>query len=198
MLQKGFAEARDRLSMGDRKSAASSFASDSGNEEHGAGHRNHDFIHAITSRMPSMGGSSTHSDSRSEHRGRFFSKRHSHDSAGSSEENKNNESSPSTPTTREYITRNPSAISACSFGSVSGDELPMILSEEDEHLEDDTEETAHKNDFKPSEAQEATEKQCPPTKSADAPERAPPKKKERSEKKRRKRSKDRDSRCVIQ
>jgi hypothetical protein len=184
MLQKGFAEARERLSMGDRKSTASSFAStDSGNEDRVGVHHNHALLRAIRARM--------------------LPKPASHDSSSSDENRADSQSSLSN--RKKFLTRNTSALSsACSFGSVSGDDLPMILSEEDEQNEDDTEDNVHerlagnKEDYK-EKSDEQNEEKVEENSPGEAQEKAPTKKNGLSEKKgkkRRKRSKD--SRCVIQ
>jgi hypothetical protein len=124
MLQKGFAEqARERLSMGDRKSTASSFAStDSWNKDRVGVHHNHAVLRASRARM--------------------LPKLASHDSSSSKKNRADSQSSLSNRKT--VLTRNMCALSlACSFGSISGDDLPMILSKEDEQNEDDIEDNVH-------------------------------------------------------
>lgn len=205
MLQKGFAEARERLSMGDRKSTASSFAStDSGDEDRVGVHHNHALLRAIRARMPSLCSSNQSANSDSPHQqGRRLFKPASHDSSSSDDNRADSQSSLSN--RKKFLTRNTSALSsACSFGSISGDDLPMILSEEDEQNEDDTEDNVHeklagnKEDDK-EKSDEQNEEKEEENSPGEAQEKAPTKKNGLSEKKgkkRRKRSKD--SRCVIQ
>ena len=177
MLQKGFAEARERLSV--------SFAdTDDSDEQHVRFHAHRDLLHAIRARLPSMG-SSQHSDGSNEPRGRFLHKRNSRDS-DSSDENRG------TASRKESFSRHPSELSsACSFGSVGGDDLPMILSEENE--EDDTNKSlaGHKDDFIDKHEKNEDQKSFP----GEAEEKAPSKKNKKG-KKRQKWSKD--SGCVIQ
>jgi hypothetical protein len=158
-LQEGFAEARERLSLGDRKSTNSS-SFDDGAPPPPSRHKvdTGKGFHGIRVRFPSLN-SSNHS-SNSVHRVRktgFTSSRKSsmssndstdhettaeqkglNDSASSFEEAASHQESPDSPVairTRRF-NRVPSGLSSvCSFGSASGDELGIIFSEDDEYNE---------------------------------------------------------------
>ena len=167
-LQEGFAGARERLSLGDRKSTHTSSATSSFDESspqatpsgsHHAreiGNYIQEGIHRIQNRLPSLGSASNHSSSSSRRRSQFLSGRMSsaesdqdsaemsaeqhpggdnHNDSNSSVEVCDIEESP-VGTIRARVNRIPSALSsACSFSSMNGEELPMILSEEDEYNE---------------------------------------------------------------
>jgi hypothetical protein len=141
-LQESFAHARERLSMGERKStnSATSSFSDSEQQQHQGEHHqhHHNLLPHIRLSFPSLG-SSTHShDSqpRNHHRLNLFAKRSSQGSSDGEGINNTSGNSENSPMRRieprlSQISRTSSVIS--SAGSFcSTDELPMTLDEEDE------------------------------------------------------------------
>jgi hypothetical protein len=166
-LQEGFAEARERLSLGDRKSISATSSFDDAASPP-TGHHKADSgkgLHGIRVRFPSLHSHSSNHSSSSMNRGRKTSFASSRKSSMSSNESTDHESSAEpksfddsgrgfddsasssegVASRRESpdsqvairtprVNRATSALSStCSFGSTSGDELGIILSEEDEY-----------------------------------------------------------------
>ncbi len=143
ILQEGFSEARERLSIGMSTPSGQSSAPDSENDKDNGthGHRDGFFRHAFSS-MASSANSSA-SDSAHQHRVGFFHRHSSHDSSITKDETTEDVSGESDKKKQEIggdvVTLRKSRLSSgmSSFGSDSVDELQVIPSEEDEFVEED-------------------------------------------------------------
>lgn len=143
ILQEGFSEARERLSMGISTPSGTSSAPNSVYENENSAHAHRDsFFRQTFSSMASSANSSA-SDSAHRHRVGFFHRHSSHDSTTSREETTEDLSQDVDGREKELegnvvtVKKNRLSSGVSSFGSDSVDPLQVIPSEDDEFLEDD-------------------------------------------------------------